>query len=281
TRPLPQYYPFSEGSALYENSAGLFVGITMSSTKFFTNSIMVTDAIWVEINSDVNIDLVLVGEWTNPIILIQGENKNFEKIENSTLGLDQLSGWWFSVAKSDIDNDGHDDLIVGNLGENYNYQSSQDRPFKIFSKDFNQSGNMDIVVSYLQKGTYYPVRGKECSAQQLPELKSKFSNYNSFAETKGISIYDNLGLSVATELRVSTLSSYVLMNKSDGFKKFELPRDTQLSSINYILLEDFDRDVNNELLLAGNLFTSEVETTRNEPSYGCLVGFTGKMKGKL
>ena len=41
----------------------------------------------------------------------------------------------------------------------------------MFSKDINEDGKNDIVLGYNQSGKNYPLRGKSCSSQQIPELK--------------------------------------------------------------------------------------------------------------
>ena len=43
------------------------------------------------------------------------------------------------------------------------------------------------------------------------------------------------------------------------------------SSVNTILFDDYNQDGTNEILVAGNLFTSEVETPRNDASIGLLL----------
>jgi len=273
TRHLPHNYPFSEGSFIYENKGDHFEDVTLGIAKELTNSGMVTDAIWANINSDDQVDLVLVGEWMEPMVLLQNKEGIFERVQNEDLGLSDMTGWWFSIEQADIDNDGDIDLIVGNLGENYKYQATIEKPFKVFAKDFNDSGSTDIVLSYPQGGNYYPVRGKQCSSQQLPELKEKFKDYNSFAQADITTIYSDLGLSNALELNASTFSSYVLINDKGIFRKLKMPNYAQISSINDILVEDFDNDGVKEILLAGNLYASEVETTRNDASYGCLLTF--------
>jgi hypothetical protein len=278
TRHLPHNYPLSQSSFIYENKEGYFEDITEHIAPELLTPAMVTDAVWVDINSDKKIDLFIVGEWMEPKVLLQDVDGIFSKVDNQTIGLDVMSGWWFSVETEDLDNDGDMDLVLGNLGENYKYQASKEAPFKVFTKDFNESGNTDIVLSYPQDGRYYPVRGKQCSSQQLPELKEKFKDYNSFASADINDIYSELGLQDAIELYANTFSSYILQNTNGKFNKIKLPNYAQISSINDILIDDFNRDGVKDILVAGNLYTSEVETTRNDASYGAIIQFKKNLK---
>ena len=50
----------------------------------------------------------------------------------------------------------------------------------------------------------------------------------------------------------------------------------QLSCINQILIDDYDKDGNLDALIAGNLFWSEVETPRNDSGYGMFLKGDGK-----
>jgi hypothetical protein len=273
TRHLPHNYPLSQGSFIYENDNGSFKDVSKQIAPELLNSGMVTDAVWVDVNSDSKIDLVAVGEWMEPLVLLQNTNGEFYRASNESLGLENMFGWWFSIETEDLDNDGDMDLVLGNLGNNYKYQATTDQPFKVFAKDFNNSGTTDIVLSYPQGGNYYPVRGKQCSSEQLPELKEKFKDYNSFAIANVEDVYSELGLKDALELNANTFSSYILQNNNGRFKKIKLPSYAQISSINDILIDDFNQDGMKEILVAGNLYTSEVETTRNDASYGSVITF--------
>ena len=273
TRHLPHNYPLSQGSFIYENDNGNFKDVTAQISPELFDSGMVTDAVWVDINSDNKTDLVIVGEWMEPWVLLQDGSGQFNRADNKSLGLDNMSGWWFSIETEDLDNDGDMDLVLGNLGNNYKYKATVNQPFKVFSKDFNNSGSTDIVLSYPQGGKYYPVRGKQCSSQQLPELKEKFKDYNSFAIADIEDVYSDLGLKDALELNANTFSSYILQNNKGHFNKIELPNYAQISSINDILIDDFNNDGMKEVVVAGNLYVSEVETTRNDASYGSIITF--------
>ena len=270
TRHLPHNYPLSERSFVYENENGHFKDVTEQIAPDLIAAGMVTDVVWVDLNLDENIDLVVVGEWMQPLLLLNN-GERFEKANNADFGLNNMHGWWYSIETNDLDNDGDMDLILGNLGDNYKYQANLEKPFKVFAKDFNNSGNTDIVLSYAQNDNYYPVRGKQCSSEQLPILKEKFEDYESFASADVEAIYDELGLEDAIELTAETFSSYLLKNNNGVFEKQRLPSYAQISSINDILIEDFNNNGQNEILIAGNLYTSEVETTRNDASYGTII----------
>jgi hypothetical protein len=63
----------------------------------------------------------------------------------------------------------------------------------------------------------------------------------------------------------------VLINKNSTYDSVDLPYQAQLSSINDIVVEDYNNDGNIDLLIAGNLFTSEVETPRNDAGNGLML----------
>ena len=74
---------------------------------------------------------------------------------------------------NDIDSDGDLDLVAGNLGDNYKYKASGNETFDVYLNDFDGNRTNDIVLSYYNEGEQYPVRGRECSSQQIPSIKKK------------------------------------------------------------------------------------------------------------
>src|SRR5690606_40306799 len=56
----------------------------------------------------------------------------------------------------------------------------------------------------------------------------------------------------------------------------QLPNLAQISSINQILVDDYNNDGNLDVLIAGNLHVSEVETPRNDAGYGLFLKGDGK-----
>ena len=60
-------------------------------------------------------ELVVVGEWMAPRIFEYKGNR-FTEIPTN---LNSLHGWWQSVKLADLNGDGRQDLVLGNIGENF------------------------------------------------------------------------------------------------------------------------------------------------------------------
>ena len=74
----------------------------------------------------------------------------------------------------------------------------------------------------------------------------------------------------------TNFASTYFENKGSGqFASHTLPVEAQFSSINDILVDDFNKDNYPDLLLAGNLYNAEVETARNDAGYGLLLAGDG------
>jgi len=273
SRLKAQTYPFSGTSYLLENNNGKFKNISIQKASKLSEIGMVTDALWTDFDSDNQTDLIVVGEWME-ISFFKNENGNLERQENI---LPNSNGWWNSINGADFDIDGDIDYIVGNLGLNYKYRATLSEPFEVFSTDFDDNGTNDIVLGYYNNQNLYPLRGRECSSSQMPFIKEKFPTYNAFGSASLIDVYGKEKLESALHLKAYNFASVYLENLGNGkFKTVHLPNQAQLSSINDILIIDYDNDGLRDILIAGNMYQSEVETTRNDASYGLLLKNNGK-----
>jgi hypothetical protein len=208
-------------------------------------------------------------------ILKNQEGKSFENV-SSRYDLEDTRGWWFSIAEADFDKDGDMDYLVGNLGENYKYKASETETFDIYFNDFDNNRTKDIVLSYYNEGEQYPLRGRECSSQQMPAIKGKYKDYQSFSTATLEDVYTKDVLDKSLHYQVKSFASIYLENTGTGFTTHRLPELAQLSVINRILVEDFNKDGNLDALIAGNLHASEVETPRNDAGIGLLLAGDGK-----
>lgn len=272
-RLVPKKYPYPADSYLLENvstPAGvIFVDATEKVLPGLKSLGLVTSSSWIDFDNDGWEDLVIVGEWM-PIKFFKNMKGVFKDVSDQLLQGNN-SGWWFSIEKGDFDNDGDLDLVVGNLGKNYKYQASSKSPFKVYLNDFDSNETSDIILSYKKGETEFPVRGRQCSSQQMPAIKVKFQDYNSFASATLNQIYTNKLLEESLSYEITSFASIYLENTNGTFTSKPLPQLAQISSINRLVVDDFNEDGNLDVVLAGNLYNSEVETPRNDSSFGLLL----------
>ncbi|MBJ6369390.1 VCBS repeat-containing protein [Snuella sedimenti] len=271
-RQIPKKYPYPADSYLLENrtvgKSISFVDVSKEVLPDLERLGMVTDAVWTHINDDQLIDLVVVGEWM-PIKVFINEEGYFSD-QSDVYGLNEEVGWWNSVSAADFDNDGDVDLVCGNLGLNYKYKASKEETFDVYTKDFDDSGDLDIVLGYYNGGDLYPLRGRQCSSNEMPFIKDKFKSYDAFGKATLVQVYGSGNLNNALNYKASNFSSMYFENRGDKQKMRGVPLDkkSQVSSINSILNFDFNKDGYLDIIVAGNLYGSEVETPRNDASYG-------------
>ena len=209
---IPGKYPLPASSYLLRNDSSSgnvkFVNVTEELAPFMNNLGMVSDAEWLDLDNDKNLDLVIVGEWM-PIMIAKNTGTQFMDLTGES-GLENGTGWWFSVASADFDKDGDLDFIVGNLGLNYKYKASLESPFEVYANDFDHNGSLDIVLSYQEMGVAYPLRGRECTSNQMPFIKEKFPSYHDFGMADLSTVYG------AEELKKATHYKACLLYTSDA-----------------------------------------------------------------
>lgn len=279
-RQVAGQYPFPTNSYLLLNKSTenevIFSDETQKMTKDFINLGMATSVVITDIDNDTWLDIIVVGEWM-PIKVFKNKKTHFEEV-SSQMGLNKenSTGWWWSIKSGDFDNDGDQDFIVGNNGLNYKYKATQDETFDIYVKDFDNNNSEDIVLSYYSEGEQVPVRGRSCSSQQIPAIKNKFKDYNSFSKATLVDVYTEEELEQSLHYQVKSFASIYLENKDGQFISHNLPVEAQFSSINQTIVEDFNKDGNLDIIIAGNLYVSEVETPRNDASFGYYLEGNGK-----
>ncbi len=268
-RLVPGKYPHPANSHLLENRGGKLVDVTMEKAVGLSQLGLVTSATWMDHNNDGLDDLLVVGEWMPVTVFTQTSEGKFEK--GLLDGLKESEGWYYAIKADDMDGDGDQDLIVGNLGLNYKYKASVDEPFEVYSYDFDGNGSLDIVLSYYEHGELFPVRGKSCSTQQIPSLGEKFDTYEKFGDSNLGDIYGP-SLDDALNLQAKTFASAYIENLGNGrFEWKPLPSLAQSSSVNSVLTGDYNGDGHKDILISGNLYQSEIETPRNDAGTGLLL----------
>ena len=158
------------------------------------------------------------------------------------------------------------------MGLNYKYKASPETKFNLYFDDFDDNTTGDIVLTFNENGKEYPLRGRECSSEQMPFIKEKFGTYDEFAKANMEDVFGEEKLKKALHLQASTFATSFIENNPDKpWQVRKLPNAVQFSSTNGIVIDDFNNDNNLDVALSGNMFGSEVETPRNDAGNGNLL----------
>ncbi|MBK9720456.1 MAG: VCBS repeat-containing protein [Saprospiraceae bacterium] len=269
-RCIPDQYPYAPDSYLLENNGkGIFTDVTDQKASGLRKIGMVTSAVWASLNGDKNPELIIVGEWM-PITIFENSGGALTKVKQDKYGLNNTEGWWNRIVTADLDQDGDLDFVLGNLGMNYKFHASVEKPFQIYCDDFDKNGTFDIVLAKYNGGQMVPIRGRQCSSEQVPSIAKNFPSYNSYANASVNDIYGE-GLKTSLHYEAKLFESIILKNNGTSFEIIPLPLEAQFSTIQGIAIEDFDQDGILDLVLGGNLFQAEIETTRADASIGLFL----------
>ena len=231
---------------------------------------MISEAIFTDYDNDKDLDILMVGEWMSPTIYTN-ENGTFEK-NNTISGFENQEGWWFSITAGDFDDDGDQDYVFGNLGNNNKFHPSEKKPLYIYAKDFDDNGSFDVAMSKINNGKLVPVRGKECSSEQNPFLLDKIGTYKEFASLGMEDIYGEEKLNDAFKLVAHNFESIYVENLGSGkFKTSTLSNEAQMGPTLSLISGDFNKDGNLDIMGIGNIYDAEVETIRYDSNFGYVL----------
>lgn len=270
-RLTPGKYPMASRSYLLLNEDGKFRDATSEYSEDLLRPGMVTGATFGDVDGDGRLDLSLIGEWM-PLKIFLGKDGKLvlQKSNPATEGL------WFSLKAADLDNDGDLDFVAGNLGKNCKFKGSKHKPFNIYADDFDNNGSWDMMMSSYEGSKNYPVRGRDCSSEQMPFITERFPTFQSFATAE---ITDICGPKIKESLHLTARGFYtaVLINGGNGkFSLKKLPPEAQFAPTMDILIEDLNQDQHLDLILVGNMYHAEIETVRYDAGRGTVLLGNGK-----
>ena len=265
----PGNYPQPGESQLLINNNGVFKNEIVSRTDNMSSIGMVKDAVFTDINNDTQQDLVLVGHWMAIEIYIN--NNGAFTNQSKAYGTDNNIGWWNTITATDIDKDGNIDVLAGNLGTNSKHKATSEQPFVIMAKDFDSNGTNDIALGYYNDNQLYPVRGLQCSSEQVPSIKANVSSYAEFGSLTFDQVYSNFDTNNAITHKATYFDSALLLNKNNQFTFTALPNTTQVAPTNGILVLDIDNNGTEEIISVGNQYPVEVETGRYDAHTGTVM----------
>lgn len=278
-RVIPGQYPLAPPSFLLENDGSSSGASMPGGQPHFTDVIadkiptlaragMVTDAAWTDLDGDGVKDLVVVGEYM-PVMVFANKNKAFTEVTNQYFDK-PLTGLWNKLLLGDFDQDGDEDLIVGNFGLNTQFKASPQEPLQLYYKDFDGNGSVDPILTHYIQGKSYPFASRSDLLDQMYHLRKKFTSHAAYANASLTDIFSKEDLQDATVLRAETLETVYLENKQTKLVPHPLPKEAQFAPVHAMTTLDYNQDGHPDLILAGNQSAIKIRLGVIDASYGQL-----------
>lgn len=273
-RHRPHHYPEPGQSYILQNDHGKFTDVTDRLAPGLRNIGMVTSALWTDVDSDNQLDLLVAGEWM-PITIFRNDKGIFQK----PAPIPQSTGWWNSIQGGDFDEDGDTDYILGNLGLNSRYKTSIENPVSIYADDFNDDGVREALLAYYIEGINRPAHPRDDLFQQIVSFKKRYPSYKVYStETMDSLILKTKHTPAVTQ--ASTFSSSYLENKGNaGWELKPLPLLAQVSPVYGITTGDYNNDGHLDAILSSNSDAADVLTGRYDAGKGLVL--MGDGSGRL
>ncbi|MDH3244376.1 MAG: VCBS repeat-containing protein, partial [Saprospiraceae bacterium] len=268
TRLLPGVYGVPVTSTLWKNnSQGKFSSVAVPALQQVG---MVTDAAWLDIDQDQDLDLVMVGEWM-PVTVLRNDDGMLTNATSQS-GFARTNGLWNCIEVADLDNDGHLDLVLGNHGLNSRLKASSDKPMTLYVNDFDGNRTAEQLLCMYNGEESYPLALRHDLVMQLPGLKKDYLLYENYKLKTSQDLFSEREIGTAAKSDVYQLASCVAWNDWEGhFDIQSLPIEAQFSPVYATLVSDYDKDGRSDILLAGNLLRSKPEVGTYHASFGTIL----------
>jgi len=276
-RTIPYQYGEEPKNYLLQNDGkGNFTDVTHDAAPVLEQFGFIKQSVWADIDSDKDDDLILAAEW-KPITILLNKQGKLSPMPLEGSGLEKTNGWWNHIQLADMDKDGDLDLIAGNLGLNSTLKASLAEPVKMYYADFDNNGSFEQVLTHYTRGQEYPYYTRDEMVKQMPVLKKKFLSSNKFAAATFKDFFDAETMKKAKVYEAYTFESAYIDNKGNGkFEVHPLPPTAQFSTVEAMIVNDFNRDGNADVFVAGNFYPINIQMGRYDASYGTLLTGDGK-----
>jgi len=271
SRVVARRYGLPPRSHLLQNDGtGRFSDVTLQLAPALSLAGMVASAAWLDYDRDGQLDLIVVGEWM-PVRVFRQESGRFVD-RTAEAGLSGTNGWWNHVRAVDLNGDGRQDLVLGNLGLNSYVRASPGEPARLYVRDFFGNGTLEQLLTFYKQGVSYPLAGRDELLRMMPQLRGRYPSYASFDASRIEDILPASELRQANVLEAREFASAVAINGGNGsFDLRPLPIETQFAPVYASLGEDFDGDGHTDLLVAGNFYGVTPVHGRYDAGYGLLL----------
>lgn len=263
----PWEFGLSPKQFIFQNDgAAKFTDVTEKKSAALRDLGNVKDVAILDLDGNGFKDLIFVGHWM-PITIFMNDGVALTKRVDESLAYS--NGLWNAIKTNDLDDDGDQDFIVGNWGENSKLNASLQKPLNLYKADIDKNGSMETIISYYHKNTETVLASKDELTKQIPSLNKKYLSYADFGAASFNALFPKEILETGFQKSVYELSSCYFENLGNGqFKKHPLPKIAQISTVQDILIENEPKKT---IILVGNNYEISTQLGRMDASHGIIL----------
>jgi hypothetical protein len=271
TGAIPNEYPTGAGGMILINQKGKFIDETTKILPELKDAGIIRDVKIADINADKLMDIVTCGDF-QPVRVFTNQGKS-KFVNAQNILPENTNGFWQRIYITDLDNDGDNDIVLGNLGENSFFKPSLDQPTRIYFDDFDKNKEKDAILTTYVNGKSEIVHSRDRILAHMTKLRKKYLRYRSYAPKTIENVFEN-GIEDAQIYNSYTAKSMALINNKDKFTIQLLPQSSQLSVTNGIIsLKQNDRDY---LITCGNFYNTDFDFGKYDASCGAVYEIKNK-----
>lgn len=279
SRAIPFGYGIPTGLQVWENDGtGSFKQITQSLNPELSKIGLLTSGDLADLDGDGKLEIIVAGEWMSIRIFSFEGNKLIDK--TSDFGFENSSGLWNCVFVSDVNMDGHPDILAGNHGLNSRLHSNSNSQLRMILNDFDQNGTLDQILSQFENQRTIPWVLKPALLRQLPSLRKQLLTYESYQNKSLEDLFPEAVWANSLILTAGTLETSLWLNDAEGkFKMTELPAEIQSAPV-YSITSITGDSGEPLLIFGGNQSRIKPELGSQMGSYGWVLKPNGKNEWK-
>ena len=127
------------------------------------------------------------------------------------------------------------------------------------------------------QGKSYPYVTRDELLDQISMMRTRYQDYNSYANATIKDIFTPEELKGAGHLSSNYLQTAYFQSGKDGkFKEMPLPLEVQFSPVFALTTLDYNQDGNMDLLMGGNVNKARLRFGKYDANYGLLLQNDGK-----